>query len=201
MRIANTMKELHCNSGKLELIIGPMYSGKSSCLISRIRQHEILGMSIMVLTHSSDTRYSDDAKVSSHDKVHIDATNCVALLPILDTDEYKTAEVVCVEEAQFFEDIYEFVVKAVEEHQKHLIVSGLDGDFQRQPYRQILDLIPLADIVERKNALCIQCRDGTLASFSKRIVSSEDRLLIGGKNTYIPVCRFHYNHHINSTQS
>jgi thymidine kinase len=193
MSVVNPMKDLHANAGKLELIIGPMYSGKSSSLIHRIRQYRVIGQKVLVINHSCNTRYTDASVVSSHDKVTIDAVNCERLMPLLVDAKNTDVNVICIEEAQFFEDLYEFVMLCVEQHGKHIIVSGLDGDFNRKPFRQVLDLIPLSDIVERRNALCITCRDGTLASFSKRIVNVSDRVLVGSDDAYIPVCRYHYH--------
>lgn len=195
MGVVNPMKDLHANAGKLEMIIGPMYSGKSSSLIHRIRQYRVIGQTVLVINHSCNARYTDASFVSSHDKVTVDAVNSECLMPLLGEDAINIVEidVICIEEAQFFEDLYEFVILCVERYGKHIIVSGLDGDFNRKPFRQVLDLIPLSDIVERRNALCITCKDGTLASFSKRIVNVADRVLVGSDDKYIPVCRYHYH--------
>jgi len=185
------MNKLHNGSGKLELIIGCMYSGKSSTLLTKERQHRLLGNTILAVNHQSDRRYGQDA-ISSHDMISTAATSLSRLGELYQMETYLKADVLLIEEAQFFEDLYEFVVNAVEKDNKHVIVSGLDGDYNRVPYMQIIRLIPFADIVERKNALCIKCRDGTIASFSKRLVECTDRHLVGGNDKYIPVCRYHY---------
>lgn len=186
------MNQLHYFSGKLELIIGCMFSGKSTSLLNRERQHKLLGRKILIVNHSCDNRYGENI-VASHDMVSTSALSIPALKQLKQLDTYKDTDILMIEEAQFFPDLYEFVLQAVERDRKHVIVSGLDGDYQRQPYEQILHLIPIADIVERRNALCIECKDGTLASFSKRVVHHEERVLVGSQKEYIPVCRYHYN--------
>ena len=93
---------------------------------------------------------------------------------------------------QFFSDLYDFCYKAVEIDCKLVVVSGLDGDFQRKAFGQLLDLIPLADRVDKLSALCTRCHDGTAAIFSKRVVKGTEQIAVGGLDSYIPVCRFHY---------
>ena len=146
---------------------------------------------MLVVNHVSDTRYKENA-VCSHDNIVVEALCLTSLKDIWAMERYKETEVIFVEEAQFFDDLYEFVKKTVDEDEKHVILCGLDGDFNRQPFRQMVDLIPLADLVEKRSALCIECRDGTVASFSKRIVKSKDLHLIGHSDCHIPVCRYHY---------
>ena len=94
---------------------------------------------------------------------------------------------------QFFTDLYDFCVAAVEKDAKSVIISGLDGDFKRKSFGQILDLIPLADRVDKLTALCTKCRDGTAAIFSKRFAKCTDQIAVGGLDSYIPVCRRHYH--------
>lgn len=185
------MNRLHPKSGKLEMILGCMFSGKSSELINRVRQHKILGRNVLVVNHISDNRYAEDS-VSSHDHTTLDALCLNALTCIWEMQEYQLLDVIFINEAQFFEDLHRFVSRSVDEDKKHVILCGLDGDYNRMPFSQITELIPFADVVEKRSALCIQCRDGTIASFSKRIINSDQRQLIGHTDTYIPVCRFHY---------
>lgn len=162
--------------------------------MSRIRQHTVLGQNVLVINHSSNKRYNATG-ICSHDRVHMDAIQAEFLYDVFNLHDtaYNNADIICVEEAQFFDDLKRFVEHAVECDKKHVIVCGLDGDYQRRPYRQLIDLIALADTVEKRNALCIKCRDGTLASFSKRTVESTERHLVGSDDAYIPVCRYHYN--------
>jgi thymidine kinase len=110
----------------------------------------------------------------------------------LDENILHKNDVILINEGQFFEDLVEFCVYWSEEHNKNIIVCGLDGDFQRKPFENISRLIPLVDTITKLTALCKVCNDGTPALFSHRITQETDRLVIGSKN-YIPLCRKHYN--------
>ncbi|KAJ3258545.1 listerin E3 ubiquitin protein ligase 1 [Boothiomyces macroporosus] len=173
-------------SGKLELIIGCMFSGKSTELISRIRKHKIIESNYIVINHSKDTRY-DENQIVSH---NLDKEACFStthLLPFLETKAYKDHHVFFIEEAQFFPDLLDFVAHAVDSDFKHVIVCGLDGDYQRRPIGQVLQLIPIADTVDKLRALCAICKDGTEALFSLRRTSDTSVELIGGLDEYLPV--------------
>jgi thymidine kinase len=98
-----------------------------------------------------------------------------------------------IDECLFFKDLYTFVRELVDVHKKHVVVSGLDGDVNRNPFGDILRLIPICDTVHKLHAYCNRCNNGTFASFTKRIDGKTDVVKdIGGSNTYIPVCRYHY---------
>jgi len=183
--------------GRLDLIIGCMFSSKSTEVIHRIRKHRVIGSRLLIINHASDTRYvagetSCDHFVVSHDREREAAIALESLSGMFDHPDYAAADVIFIEEAQFFSDLYEAVFRAVEVDAKHLVVAGLDGDYKRQPFDTIR-LIPLADKVDKLTALCAVCKDGTPGIFSKRLesVDSDDRVVIGGAGTYIPVCRRH----------
>lgn len=199
-------------SGKLELIIGCMFSGKSSELIRRVRQHRLLGRNIVVINHASDVRYGTGLKITSHDMEEEHALACKSLESISDNPEYLRAHTVFVDEGQFFSDLREFVVRAVELDGKTVVVSALDGNYKREPFMNVISLVPFADEVLRLNALCVVCKDGTPAAFSKRIKapdsvvgdieqggvhahvhdSNDTCVLVGGADMYMSVCRKHY---------
>ena len=96
-----------------------------------------------------------------------------------------------INEAQFFDDLKEFVLDAVEVHGKKVILFGLDGDYLRRPFANLLELIPYCDSVEKLKALCSKCRDGTTASFTHRHDSTTDTAvkLIGAADKYETLCR------------
>ncbi|KAJ2999435.1 hypothetical protein HDV02_002920 [Globomyces sp. JEL0801] len=94
-------------------------------------------------------------------------------MPFLSHEEYHVSNVIFIEEGQFFPDLLEFVKVAVDQDCKTLIVCGLDGDFQRQPIGQMLDLIPLADSVDKLKALCAICKNGTEGLFSLRKIACD----------------------------
>jgi thymidine kinase len=184
---------------RLELILGCMYSGKSSELIRRIRMQRVLNNNILIIKHALDKRYeNEDAHIISHDFTKEYAIETSTLTDILTIQEYKDAEIIFIDEGQFFSDIISFVLRAVETDQKSVVISALDGNYKREPYIHIMQLIPLADDVVRLNALCAVCKDGTKAQFSKYIknntidIESKNGLLVGGHDIYMSVCRHHY---------
>lgn len=177
--------------GRLEMIIGCMFSGKSSELIRRIRQHRILGSSMLLVHHRNDSRY-DSSSIVSHDLVKEHSHSYTRLRDVCMHPQYERAKVVFIEEAQFFEDLYAVVTQMVEVDGKQVVLSGLDGDYQRQPFEQITRLIPFAESVLKCSALCSICKDGTPGVFSRRLAASTERELVGGINEYIPVCRMHF---------
>jgi thymidine kinase len=183
---------IHACCGRIEVIIGCMYSGKTTEIMRKINMYKTLGKQMVIYTHAIDTRYAQSGQISTHDKTIIQAISKTRLSDIFETATYQTAEIVFIEEAQFFDDLFDTVIRAVNEDKKVVIVSGLDGDYQLQPFDQIVRLIPHAEQVIKLNALCRKCGDGTLASFSKRMVSSVERELVGSIGVYEAVCRKHF---------
>jgi thymidine kinase len=108
----------------------------------------------------------------------------------LDTVDFMDADVVAVDEAQFFKGLRPFVERTLK-HDKHVILTGLDGDFQQRVFGELLELIPLADDVTKLKALCMECLDGTLGPFSKRTVKNDEQELVGECDVYRAVCRRH----------
>jgi thymidine kinase len=117
------------------------------------------------------------------------------ILSSIDKDEISNADVILVNEGQFFTDLYNCVKKWVDIDGKKIYVCGLDGDSNRKKFGEILDLIPLADKVVKLNALCSICKNGTKALFTLRLTPETSQVLIGS-DCYKPVCRFCYNFYI-----
>lgn len=177
-------------SYKLELIIGPMFSGKSTELIRRIRLLQKIDKKVLVTKPSIDSRYNVD-KITSHNYESVECKVLVRLDEISD-DEIKNYDTIVIDEGQFFPDLLPTVSRWIDNYPINIIVGGLDGDFQRQPIGSILDLIPLADNCQKFNSLCNICKDGTVAPFTYRLTKTNDKVLVGGSESYIPVCRKHY---------
>uniref|UniRef100_A0A6C0DRP7 thymidine kinase n=1 Tax=viral metagenome TaxID=1070528 RepID=A0A6C0DRP7_9ZZZZ len=187
---------------RLELIIGPMFAGKSSALQSIVRRRQAIGWSVLVVKHTADTRYVDpeaaNAVVVNHDKQSCAAVARSDLMGLLSSVEFAEARLIIVEEGQFFADIVEFALAAVEEAGKDLVVVGLDGDAHRRPFGRLLELIPLADEVQRLYAFCKLCGDGTPARFTSATTSAmatatlDGGANVGGADSYQPVCRRHF---------
>jgi len=173
--------------GYLELIIGPMFSGKTTRLIEHYKAYKFIGKKIVVINYELDVRYSDVA-LSSHDRIEIP---CI-FSKTLDHALWRDADVVLINEGQFFDDLLPSVLNMIEVHNKRVHVCGLDGDFKRQQFGTMLGLIPHCDKVEKLSAFCSKCRDGTLAIFSHRVTGEDAQIVIGADN-YMPLCRGCYN--------
>jgi len=196
----------------LELIIGPMFSGKTSRIVEVYNQCKFCNIKVAVINHSIDNRY-DDKLLSTHDKIKIPCIKTEKLFDIWYETELLTnnnldkplnaiyrfkdklsvamSEVVLINEGQFFPDLFDFVVNLLE-YGKKVYVCGLDGDFERKKFGQMLDLIPLCDKVHKLTSLCSLCKNGNRGIFSKRISSEKEQTIVGSDN-YIPVCRNCYN--------
>lgn len=184
-------------TGQLDLILGCMFSGKSTELIRRIRLHRLIKKNILVISHTADARYErSEVHVVTHNQDKEIALKVNELMPLLTTPDYNTAEIIFIDEGQFFKDVVQFSKQAVDIDSKHLVVSALDGDFNRIPFENISSLISLADSYTKLTALCPLCCNGTPAIYSKLLIPpttpSTDSMLIGGDETYMSVCRKHY---------
>jgi thymidine kinase len=178
----------------LEVILGPMFAGKSSEILSRVRKAKVLGWKPLVITNSIDTRYDlSGCQIVTHDKASLQANGVKGLLSVLNWESYKEAQLIIVEEGQFFPDLLEFCKVAVEMDKKDVVVVGLSGDSDRRPFGQILDLIPLTDSIVHLKALCKRCGDGTPALFSALVRGQKTgQVFVGGADSYEPMCRRHY---------
>ena len=189
------------NNGYLELIIGPMFSGKTSKILEIYKQCQFCNIPVSIINHAIDKRYHD-TMISSHDKIMAPCLQANKLNDIWtengfnetgnESDKYahrflRKSDVILINEGQFFPDLYEVVVDMLENNKK-IYICGLDGDFERKKFGTILDLIPLCDKVTKLTSLCSQCKDGTPGIFSMRLTNEKIQTVVGSDN-YIPVCR------------
>jgi thymidine kinase len=196
-----------CDSaGYLEIFIGPMYSGKTSKLLDMYKKYTFCKIPVCVINHEIDVRYHE-TMLSTHDKLMIPCLQTSRLMDIwsitdLDAtienqDEInnhmlmRAAKVILINEAQFFDDLLVAVTSMVNDG-KIVYISGLDGDFERKKFGQILDLVPFCDKITKLTSLCGLCKNGTPGIFSRRLTQDTEQTLIGSDN-YIPVCRKCYN--------
>ncbi len=179
-------------TGRLDIIMGPMFSGKSSTLINEgLRKRSVLTdlNKILLINSSLDSRC--DEEIQSHNKITIPAKKVLKLMELTVTNDYKYADTLLIDESQFFEDLVAFTNYALNDN-KHLIVGGLDGDYKQEKFGEILSIIPKAETVTKLCAYCKICADGiTLAPFTKRIIVNDAQCLVGGAGDYISVCRKH----------
>lgn len=176
-------------NSQIDIILGPMFSGKSTELLRRCDRYKAIGKLVLLINHSFDTR--TDCSIKTHQDHKEPAIKTLKLMDIINMNDYINCNVIGIDEAQFFEDLYEFVIYT-EKLNKIIIISGLDGDSNRKPFGQILECIPLCDSVIKLNAMDMIDKDGTPAIFSKKIVASSNKILIGAADSYIAVSRKNY---------
>jgi thymidine kinase len=178
----------------LEVLLGPMFAGKSSAILQKVNRYRSLGWAMCIISHASDSRYSDEPKLMNHDKWGIPCEKWSSLLPHIGESILNEAKFIVIDEAQFFPDLKEFVEYLVDHIGKDVLIVGLDGDADRKPFGQVLDCIPLADKVMKLSALCKECGDGTEAifTFCKKPKEKTEQVLVGGAEMYVPLCRKHF---------
>jgi thymidine kinase len=176
----------------LEIVLGPMFAGKSSYILSSLRRYEAIGWPVLTITSALDTRYETDA-IHSHNHDSHSALSANLLLPILEINTFNEARLIVIEEAQFFKDLYPFVEHAVDVCGKDVLVVGLDGDSERRPFGHIMSIIPLCDKITKLTAMCKMCGDGSSAIFTYRKNTNTSVIQVGQTDVYDALCRKHYN--------
>lgn len=174
--------------GRIEVICGSMFSGKTEELIRRMKRAEFARQRVEIYKPLVDTRYSKD-DVVSHDHNVIPSTpvDSSAEILLLSGD----IDVVGIDEAQFFDNGLADVCNELANRGVRVIVAGLDMDYLGKPFGPIPYLLAIADEVTKVHAICVRC--GSLAYISHRLVHNDKRVLLGEKQEYEPLCRECYN--------
>lgn len=170
--------------GSIEVICGSMFSGKTEELIRRIKRAQIAKLKVEIFKPLIDTRYAV-AEVVSHDKNSINSTAVESSSTILLLGTQ--AQVVGIDEAQFFDDNLPDVCNVLANKGIRVIVAGLDMDFKGRPFGPVPALMAIAEHVTKVHAVCVCC--GAPANYSYRTSSKEGKVLIGEKESYEPRCR------------
>ena len=170
--------------GRIEVVCGSMFSGKTEELIRRMRRAEFARQKVEIFKPAIDTRYSEE-DVVSHDQHAIPSTpiDSSASILLLSSD----IDVVGIDEAQFFDMGIVDVCNELANRGIRVIVAGLDMDFRGVPFGPMPALCAIADDVTKVHAICVKC--GNLAYVSHRIVDDERRVLLGETQEYEPLCR------------
>ena len=180
--------------GSIHVIIGCMFSGKTTELIRNAKRYKSIGKKVLVLNYKMDTRYGDN-KIISHDLINEPAYMISSFDEIFQNEHlkklYNESEFICINEGQFFKNLKEFCINGANDDNKIIYVCGLDGDYKQEKFGDMIDLIPVCDSVKKLYALCKIC--GEKASFTRRIISKDNdqQVLIGSSESYLPVCRKH----------
>lgn len=170
--------------GWIEVICGSMFSGKTEELIRRLKRVEIANLKMKVFKPSVDKRFHE-MQIISHDE------NKITSVPLDNTKEMlklcDRADVVGIDEAQFFDDDLPAVCDTLAKEGIRVIVAGLDMDFKGNPFGPVPALLAKADYITKLHAICVRC--GNIASFSYRKTTEESQVLLGAKDLYEPRCR------------
>lgn len=170
--------------GRVEVICGSMFSGKTEELIRRLKRATFAKQHVEIFKPAIDTRYSE-AEVVSHDNNSIKSTPVDASASILLFSS--EIDVVGIDEAQFFDEGLVEVCNELANRGVRVIIAGLDMDYKGIPFGPIPALCAIADEVTKVHAICVKC--GDLAYISHRTVANNKRVLLGEKEEYEPLCR------------
>ena len=173
--------------GRIEVICGSMFSGKTEELIRRLKRANFARQRVEIFKPSIDTRYSEE-EVVSHDHNSFKSTPIDSSASILLFSS--EIDVVGIDEAQFFDDGLVGVCNELAKRGVRVIVAGLDMDFKGIPFGPMPALCAVADEVTKVHAICVKC--GNLAYVSHRTVANDKRVLLGEKMEYEPLCRSCY---------
>jgi len=192
--------------GFLKIIMGPMFSGKTSMLIDLYNKEKKTTQNnyncyhynsptntILAINYDKDIRYGEN-KIVSHDGQEISCISINNLNELYHSESDKqlliSAKYIFINEAQFFQNLKYWVLNQIENHNKNIILCGLDSDFKRDKFGELLDLIPHADSLIKLYGKCSKCNNKSLYTY--RVTGETNQEVIGSDN-YIPVCRNCYN--------
>jgi thymidine kinase len=172
------------NVGWIEVIAGCMFSGKTEELIRRIRRAQIAKQQVAIFKPKVDTRYSSD-HIVSHSEARLHSMVVERSNEILENAEH--AQVVGVDEAQFFDMGIVEVAEELANQGKRVIIAGLDQDYRGKPFEPIPQLLAIAEYITKTLAICVVC--GNPADRTQRTTASSERVLVGAKDSYEARCR------------
>lgn len=174
--------------GRIEVICGSMFSGKTDELIRRMKRAQFAHLKVEIFKPAMDTRYSDD-DVVTHEGISIPST------PVENSESILlmggNSDVVGIDEAQFFDDNLVKVCNQLAAKGVRVIVAGLDIDYAGRPFGPMPNICAIADDVQKVHAICVRC--GCQAYISHRIVAGDQQVQLGAVNEYEPLCRVCYS--------
>ena len=173
------------NTGSyLELILGCMWAGKTTRLLTLYKQYKLSGLNPIIINFKD---IKDESNlITTHDN---QKTECLWCENLSDIDqELKNYDCYLINEGQFYKDLDSWVINKLDVENKTIYIAALDGDFQRKPFQNIINLIPHCDKVDKLKAICTNCKNGTYAIFTKRITQDTNIILLE-QSAYKPVCR------------
>ena len=184
------------NNTKLDIILGPMFSGKTTKLLEIMEVFDKEGVKYIAIKPEIDNRYTDTNNnyIVSHNLKKKQCSTVSNLKDIFEeiknNQDTDLIQYILIDEGQFFNNLYNFCILCLEKLSINVIVTGLDGDYKRKPMGEILDLLPIANKISKLSSKCNMCKEDAI--FTHRTVANTDQVLIGGSDEYIPLCRKHY---------
>ena len=172
------------DAGWIEVICGSMFSGKTEELIRRVRRAQIAKMNTIIFKPKVDDRYSPE-HIVSHNQMKLNSQIVETADEILTKSQ--KAEVVAIDEAQFFDDNIVEICKILAKQKKRVIVAGLDTDYKGEPFGPMPHLMCEADYVDKLRAICVVC--GNPATYTQRTSKDQQRVIIGETDIYEARCR------------
>ena len=173
------------SKGWIEVITGSMFSGKTEELIRRLKRAKIARQQVEIFKPGMETRY-DETNIVSHD------ANSILSTPVPNSSNIlllgHEVDVIGIDEAQFFDDQLPYVCETLANSGTRVIIAGLDMDYLGKPFGPMPTLLAIADYITKVHAICMNC--GDLATHSFRTVQDPSLILLGEKDSYIPLCRF-----------
>lgn len=173
------------NMGWIEVICGPMFSGKSEELIRLLRRAEIARQRVQVFRPSLDDRYSN-TEIVSHSQLRMDSEVVRSPADIVERVEART-EVIGIDEANFLGAGLVPVANRLADLGKRVIIAGLDTDYLGRPFEPIPALLALAEEITKMLAICMRC--GNPAKFTQRLIASDELMVVGAAGMYEARCR------------
>lgn len=181
--------------GRIEVICGSMFSGKTEELLRRLKRANIAKQKVIVFKPLLDNRYSQDSIVS-HDKNSIESIN-IRQANTINTFDLQNIDVIGIDEAQFLDKRIISIVKKLANDGKRVIISGLDTDYKGEPFGSMPNLMSIADEVSKIHAVCMDCGGEANFTFRKPDVKISDTVLVGEKDKYEALCRNCFNEKFN----
>ena len=179
------MHVMHAEIGWIEVICGPMFSGKSEELIRRLKRAAIARQPLQIFKPKIDDRYHE-TKIVSHSDHSIEAIAVGGSAEVARLVEPHT-RVIGIDEVQFFDPDIVSVIERLADRGMRVVVAGLDQDYAGRPFEPMPQLLALAEYVTKTLAICSRC--GAPAGRSQRMVQAESRVLVGAADAYEPRCR------------
>ena len=175
----------------LDIILGSMFSGKTTEIMKYHNKYSIIYKTI-VINHKSDNRYNSNNVISTHNKTTLESIKLDKLFNI-DKKIYEESQFILIDESQFFPDLNDFVMEALDD-EKNILVVGLNGDCECKPFMNLMNLIPYADNIKHLTSLCHHCKTPTQGFAHYRLdKTNKDKVAVGGVSDYVVLCRTHYN--------